>query len=67
MSKYINADKILYSMSNDLPYKGSVRRVLIQAEEEDVIPVTWLIRWADESYVRTRFLEGMLNDWRKNN
>ena len=67
MSKYINVDKILYSMSNDLPYKGSVRRVLMQAEEEDVIPVAWLIRWADESYVRTRFLEGMLNDWRKNN
>jgi len=67
MSKYVNADKILYSMSNDLPYKGSVRRVLIQAEEEDVIPVTWMKRWADENYVRTCFLEGMLNDWRKNN
>lgn len=33
---YINRDKLLNELPNDLPYKASVKRVLIQAEEADV-------------------------------
>ena len=33
---YIDRDKLLNELPNDLPYKASVKRVLIQAEEADV-------------------------------
>lgn len=36
MSKYINADELLKKLPDDLPYKGSVRRVLMQAPGVDV-------------------------------
>lgn len=39
MSNYIDRDKLLNHLSNDLPYKGSVKRVLLQAKVEDVAPV----------------------------
>ena len=39
MEKYINADRLLKNLPNDLPYKGSVRRVLIQAHAADVVEV----------------------------
>lgn len=29
MSNYIDRDKLLNHLSNDLPYKGSVKRVLL--------------------------------------
>ena len=37
--KYIDADKILNSLPDDLPYKASVKRVLTQAPAEDVVEV----------------------------
>lgn len=35
---YINTDELLNNLPNDLPYKASVKRVLIQAPEADVVP-----------------------------
>lgn len=34
--KYINANELLHDLPDDLPYKGSVRRVLIQAPAVEV-------------------------------
>ena len=39
MARYIDADKLLNNLPNDLPYKSSVKRVLIQAPAEDVVEV----------------------------
>ena len=44
--RYIDADKELYNLSDDLPYKASVRRVLMQAPEADVAEVRHG-RWED--------------------
>ena len=45
MSKrYIDADALLTKLPNDLPYKASVKRVLMQAPTADVVEVrhgTW--------------------------
>ena len=38
MARYIDADALLQKLPDDLPYKGSVKRVLIQAPEADVAP-----------------------------
>ena len=35
--RYINVDKTLKRLPNDLPYKASVKRVLIQAPTEEVV------------------------------
>lgn len=39
MSRYIDADSLLNNLPDDLPYKASVKRVLIQAPTEDVVEV----------------------------
>lgn len=39
MARYIDADKLLKDLPNDLPYKGSVKRVLMQAPIADVVEV----------------------------
>ena len=39
MSKYIDADKLINRLPNDLPYKASVKRVLMQAPTADVVEV----------------------------
>ena len=39
MVRYIDAEELLTKMSNDLPYKGSVKRILIQAPTADVVEV----------------------------
>ena len=39
MSKYIDADALLNNLPDDLPYKASVKRVLIQAPTADVVEV----------------------------
>lgn len=36
MARYIDADKVINSLPDDLPYKASVKRVLMQAPEEDI-------------------------------
>ena len=38
MARYIDADERLNSLPNDLPYKASVKRVLMQAPDADVVP-----------------------------
>jgi hypothetical protein len=39
MSRYIDADALLKKLPNDLQYKASVKRVLIQAPTADVVEV----------------------------
>ena len=39
MSRYIDADALLNRLRQDLPYKASVKRVLIQAPTADVVEV----------------------------
>jgi hypothetical protein len=39
MARYIDADKVLQELPDDLPYKASVKRVLIQAPTADVVEV----------------------------
>ena len=38
MARYIDADELLNNLPDDLPYKASVKRVLIQAPTADVVP-----------------------------
>jgi SMC interacting uncharacterized protein involved in chromosome segregation len=38
MPKYFDSDELLKKLPDDLPYKASVKRVLIQAPEADVVP-----------------------------
>jgi hypothetical protein len=38
MPRYIDADALLSKMPDDLPYKSSVKRVLMQATAADVAP-----------------------------
>lgn len=37
--RLVDADDILARIPNNLPYKASVRRVLMQTEEVDAVPV----------------------------
>lgn len=37
--RLFDADALLRALPDDLPYKGSVRRVLMQAPEVDAVPV----------------------------
>lgn len=39
MSKYVDVDDLLNRLPDDLPYKSSVKRVLIQAPTADVVEV----------------------------
>ena len=39
MSRFIDADKLLNKLPDDLPYKASVKRVLMQAPTADVVEV----------------------------
>ena len=39
MSRYIDPDELLKSLPDDLPYKASVKRVLMQAPTADVVEV----------------------------
>lgn len=39
MKRYIDVDAVLDRLPDDLPYKGSVRRVLMQAPTADVVEV----------------------------
>ena len=44
MPKYIDVDKTLNRLPEDLPYKSSVKRVLLQAPEENVVPKSEVAR-----------------------
>jgi hypothetical protein len=39
MNRYIDADALLSKLPDDLPYKASVKRVLMQSPTADVAPV----------------------------
>ena len=39
MSRFINADELLHKLPDDLPYKASVKRVLMQAPTADAVEV----------------------------
>ena len=43
MARYIDADELLNNLPDDLPYKASVKRVLIQAPSADVVPKSEVI------------------------
>lgn len=49
MSRYIDADALLTKLPNDLPYKASVKRVLMQAPTADAVEV---VRCKDCAYYR---------------
>ena len=44
MSRYIDADELVNRLPDDLPYKSSVKRVLIQAPTENVAPIADTLR-----------------------
>lgn len=50
---YIDVDKLLSTLPDDLPYKASVKRVLMQAPEADVVEVKhgkWRVDKNHEDY-----------------
>ena len=48
MAEYINRKAVLDKLPNDLPYKASVRRVLMQAPTADVVEVETIKAWLYE-------------------
>lgn len=52
MRRYIDADKLLRNLPDDLPYKASVKRVLIQAPKADVVPKSEVTRLIGDYYDR---------------
>lgn len=56
MSRYIDADKLLTSLPNDLPYKASVKRVLMQSPTADVVEV---VRCKDCRWCEDLLMSGM--------
>lgn len=50
MSRYIDADALLSRLPEDLPYKASVKRTIMQAPTADVVEV---VRCEDCKYCRT--------------
>lgn len=44
MSRYIDAEALLNRLPDDLPYKASVKRVLIQAPTANVAPIADTLR-----------------------
>ena len=48
MAEYIDRESILKRLSDDLPYKASVKRVLIQAPTADVVPKSEVERLLDD-------------------
>ena len=47
MARYIDADALLSRLPDDLPYKASVKRVLMQAHSADVAPKSEVEFWQD--------------------
>ena len=45
MPRYFDGDAILSRLPDDLPYKSSVKRVLMQAQEADVAPKSEVEKW----------------------
>ena len=68
MSKrYIDADALLSRLPDDLPYKASVKRVLMQAPTADVVEVRhgrWVYTAAYECFVCSNCRLSALNNYR---
>ena len=47
MARYIDADELLNKLPDDLPYKASVKRVLMQAPTADVVPKSEVDKWKE--------------------
>ena len=66
MSRLIDADKI--KLNDELPYKGSVKRVLAQAPTVETIPIEWINRAEkDKAYQMYDWSEilSIVYRWRK--
>lgn len=78
MSRLIDADKI--KLNDELPYKGSVKRVLAQAPTVEAIPIEWLKQIAEKIpsarieidtphnllvFTSKRFVEVLTELWRR--
>lgn len=50
MNKFINADELLSKLPDDLPYKASVKRVMMQAPTEDVVEVVHAY-WKETNHI----------------
>lgn len=59
MARYMDADKLLEKLPDDLPYKASVKRVLTQAQEDDVVPKSEVAREYGNA-LQTAFNDGRL-------
>ena len=59
--RLIDADAVLRGLSDDLPYKGSVRRVLTQAQTVDAVQVTRCMDCESARERREARLREMLN------
>ena len=55
--RYIDADELLNKLPNDLPYKASVKRVLMQAPTADVVPKSEVKRCKDCVYFQPDFVK----------
>ena len=53
MTRYIDADELLRRLPDDLPYKGSVKRVLMQSPTADVVG---LVRCKDCKHCEQSYL-----------
>ena len=53
MSRYIDVDELLTRLPDDLPYKASVKRVLMQAPTADVAPIADTVRKMQDELKKT--------------
>ena len=62
--RYIDADELLNRLPDDLPYKASVKRVLIQAPEADVVPKSEVAREIFEEIdgITDLFAKGLIGE-----
>lgn len=61
MARLIDADALEKNLSNDLPYKGSVKRVLIQAPTVEAEPVRHG-KWIEHKYAEEHGGQ-MISNW----
>jgi hypothetical protein len=66
---YIDADELLRTLPDDLPYKASVKRVLMQAPKADVAEVKhgkWLMPLGNEPWRKGYFCRCSVCDYINN-
>ena len=62
MARYIDADALLQMLPDDLPYKGSVKRVLMQAPDADVVPKSEVEKLQCEIKASNRVIKNLEGD-----